>query len=257
MAVENEFRVPLNPPERNLFAVAFRLSEIMSKAASVKEIPLAAPGDEDENIKAISGAIAYKELKDLGDIFNGDPDEGKHRLDREPALKLLMDPLSSETRSTRRNLLFTSAFGLLVVSTDQPPRRIPGLDLDLSGHGGLLLWLLLGLVAYQLVTFAMYAVGDSRRRAVLVREARTILSDVRHAVDAIERGRPMLAMYPEDGFAAEMRIKLDAWLAFARLELSSFSVDREAGRLRGVWDLYLPLVAGGVAAVLLTWRALG
>lgn len=73
----------------------------------------------------------------------------------------IRDPLSEETRRTRKSLLGTSAVGIVIIWTKLLPTRISTLGIDFSVSDQSALLDALGLiVGYYLVSFVAYAVSD-------------------------------------------------------------------------------------------------
>lgn len=75
--------------------------------------------------------------------------------------ELLKDILREETRKERRNLLAASAVGIVIVKAGLIPTKISALGIDFSQTDQrTLLWVLLGVTAYFLAMFVVYALSD-------------------------------------------------------------------------------------------------
>ena len=73
----------------------------------------------------------------------------------------LVDPLSSESRKTRRDLLVASSVSLLVARGDLVPTKISALGIDLSlGAQKGLTWALAVVVLYLTAAFTSYGLSD-------------------------------------------------------------------------------------------------
>jgi hypothetical protein len=74
---------------------------------------------------------------------------------------LLREPLSEDTRKERRNLLAISTIGIALVKTGLIPTKISALGIEFSqSNQRALLYILLAMIIYFFLTFAIYAISD-------------------------------------------------------------------------------------------------
>ncbi len=130
-------------------------------------------------------------------------------------LKLLKDPLREETRKERRNLLGTSAVGIVMVKTGLIPTKISALGIEFSDTNRVtLLRILAGITVYFLVAFIIYAISDFWAYRVEV-----LQSQIPYSVDLFERYKARSKDYGESA---------ESWKA-ANEELQQLIVKLENG----------------------------
>jgi hypothetical protein len=168
---------------------------------------------------------------------------------------MLEDPLSSEARASRRNLLVASALAFLVALTGEVPVRIPGVDIDLGTHRTIVMVFLLLVTVYEAFVFTVYAWGDSKKNSDLTHgtlwQARFVLDTVR--VVRKHRAR-ILDRCGDRKIAAELGELLDQFEYAAPISVRQHRAERRPGVLRRWVDFLGPVVVAGVALLTLVAR---
>jgi hypothetical protein len=170
---------------------------------------------------------------------------------------MLGDPLSSETRAVRRNLLVLSSAASFVALTNEVPQSIPGFDLQLGKHDTLVMGLLVAAVIYELVVFLVYAWGDSKKNLSASTGVAGIAAFVREVAGHVRlKGAFVVSRCGNEEVRLRARAVLAHFVNVAPVLIDDQLARRRPGLVRRVVDLLIPVAAGGVSALWLLARAL-
>jgi Tfp pilus assembly protein PilN len=173
------------------------------------------------------------------------------------------DFLGEETRKQRRNLDIVAVLSALVVVLNLVPNRISAVGVDFGEtkkQNFLILLLIFDL--WFVVIFAIYAASDLVRiHMSLEQEGREaqLLQEQEEPRTELIRDRLMKAREAPDEevpqIAADILAQINQ-LSLERLRQRSYETVHRIGRLRVVVDIFLPVVLGIAAAVLLIVKLL-
>jgi hypothetical protein len=153
-------------------------------------------------------------------------------------VELLSDPLSSETRKERRNLLAASVVGFIVATMNVIPTRISALGIELpSPARNYFLYIVIAVTVYFMVAFVVYGTTDYFTWRHKKQEYLTNLE-----VYMDDWG-------PDDQRAQDLideRVPRVNWL---------YDWMSPVARIRVGFEFALPIVIGFVVIALLTYRA--
>jgi hypothetical protein len=182
--------------------------------------------------------------------------------EKKEVVELLRDPLSSETRTTRRNVGALSVLAVTMGIVGEAPTKIPGIELAVGSHRWLFPVLLGVVLTYEFIAFRLYLKSDMTRRAILRDASQGYVAALQKGLIAMQTSmEAFLGMATKLSGDTALRDSIkDAWLALAR------SWNGERGRLeremkvensRRWWDENVPSLVYGAAllAVLVAgWR---
>jgi len=144
-------------------------------------------------------------------------------------------PLSEATHKTRGKLLVASATGIVIFHTGLVPEKIEGLGITFnSGQQNAMLFCLLGLIAFLLVSFTISAISDVA--SIRIQRKGNLESALLNVInEAVEKGK-------------EGNQQANAWYS-AKQAVSSISKQLNISpravtfisRIRFVWDAVLPI----------------
>src|SRR5260370_23066022 len=117
----------------------------------------------EERRESTTSIFLEKTLEELVDL---DGSEIKGVVDRSEIFKLLEDPIGPQARGPRRYVLFSAALLFLMAPTQQPPQKIPWIDVHLGQHTLMIEGFLILLIAYQGISFYLYARADFAKRSI-------------------------------------------------------------------------------------------
>jgi hypothetical protein len=169
-------------------------------------------------------------------------------IDRTELVRLLDDPLSSNTRGARRNTLVAASVLFLIGATRTPPAKVPGFELDLTGHPWIIAALVLGVAAYQGASFILYARTDAVRLAIAGENVEAQRKALASNVSSIDEAVRTLNLLETPGGVADA---LANWLDHAKAELARLGREWTTIGHQRAWDLWMP--APFVVVALLTF----
>jgi hypothetical protein len=179
------------------------------------------------------------------------------RLKQDDMLKLLEDPLSSETRTTRRNVGGLCALCVLLGAGGHVPKSMLGVSLE--GFPGWVIPCLLGaVIAYEYVAFRMYVEADVARRRIVEQNARIYRQFLEMYLKSFKERMPWIdKMFVKadtsllDETERQASRNVEFLTHFWGNQIEEFGVEFELQKRRRRWDKHVPTVLLVVALLAL------
>lgn len=235
----------------DIFAAVIGVS---ARVDAVLEHDVAQPAESDLR-DVIDGAVrsgafvdTAKALDRLLDVAIGE----MHSAKRDDVVKLLADPLTTETRNTRRNLGLLTVLAVLVGFAGKAPDSLLGL-----GMASFPKWafpLVLAVVtAYEFVAFVLYLGNDLESRRIHSDAARHDRDRLLTTLPDFERRERALTSFMSGSVAAELlrgtgnadwaanlAPKCSTLASQWRKDVSAFDREFRVQWRRRWWDVYMP-----------------
>ena len=154
-------------------------------------------------------------------------------------------PLCDATHKIRAKLLGASAIGIVIFHTGLIPEKIEGLGIEFSsGQQNAIIWCLLGLVLYLLLSFVISAAADivsARLQAKGQLEA-TMLATITEAAEKAKNGNESAnAWYSVKKAVSNISKQIDVSLRLIAL----------LSRIRFIWDAMMPMMVALYSIIIL------
>lgn len=259
MIIENQYPVTSGPTiVESMRTVCEQIDKVQGH--NVVTVETDANGLRHKIDEAVRAQDFINSLRSLDRILDVALDE-LWKASREDLLRLLEDPLSSETRSTRRNLGVLTVLAALTGAAGKPPDSLLGFRIVSFPH-----WVfpivLACVISYEFVAFRLYLRADLERRKIQSEAAGADHGKLQRGLfDFEKRARGLMAFMSSSlakgmlngmGEVPERTTVLDKCSQLRshwRKDVSAFDTEFRVQRSRRGWDEHVPVALFMVSAL--------
>jgi hypothetical protein len=172
-----------------------------------------------------------------------------HKPGHEDLLALLEDPLSSETRATRRNLGLLTALAVLLGTAGRAPITFLGFGLD-KLNGWEFPAVVAASVVYEFVAFRLYIGADVARKKIQLERAARDRNALHAELEKYRAAKATLLGFvsPEHTAIGRFSELEEMW----RDEITAFDLEFSIQQRRRWWDVHMPTALFALSLIALS-----